>query len=353
MISKNLNLLIVALLAALGSSAMAAEPFSVESWGLSFQEAIKKNDVDQISKLLDFKILEKSAISCTDCETKEKLEKARDLFKKKQWSESLRLYNQIPKGTDYWFQAVEEKGWNYFQQNDSEKALAQSKTLLSPQFAEVVQTEAYFLQSLSQLKICDYKGVFATHSMFKEKQKSRILDIQKLADSGMNEAFAKVINNINRFPLQARDLSDSFLHLPNLYYKDIELQSQLLRFKLTEKALNSLKSQSNASIKVQNLLGKINQESFAKMKTRMATLAHQEADENRKIIQKLNLIEVEAIQRIHTDLALNKDLYSKGQFKDVQDDQLVFMDDGHPWIDELDKFEVAAKACPQNIRRKM
>ncbi|MDG0817515.1 hypothetical protein [Bdellovibrio svalbardensis] len=346
--------ILITCLMAVATSALADEQgFSVEAWGQSFKSAVKAKNSQEMLNLLDMKVLEKSALTCVDCSTKEKLQTARKLFAKKQFDQSLELYNQIPKGTDYWFQAVEEKGWNYFRQNDSEKALAQSKTLLSPQFSEVVGTEAYFLQSLTQLKICDYKGIFATHEMFKEKQKGRVVDVQKLASTGMNEAFAKVVAKADLFPLVAKDLGDSFLHLPVLYYKDLELQGQLLKFKVSQKALEVLKAEDGGMLKLQATLDKMNQDSFKKMKARLATLAEDETKENSKIVQKLNLIEVEAIQRIHTDLSLSKDLYSKGKFKDTQEDQLVFMDDGRPWIDELDKFEVSAKACPQGIRRKM
>lgn len=65
-------------------------------------------------------------------------------------------------------------------------------------------------------------------------------------------------------------------------------------------------------------------------------------------------MEVEVIQRIHHDLDISDKLYSKeSQFKDVNSDKLVFMDDGRPWIDELDKYEVKTKSCDKNIRRKM
>lgn len=344
--------IIVTCLMAVASSAFAAdERFTVEGWGQSFKDALKKDDSRAMIALLDMKELEKKALA-EDSATKTKLEKARELFAKKQFDEALVLYNQIPKGHDYWFQAVEERGWTYFRKNDSENAMAQTKTLLSPQFGEVVNSEAYFLQSLTQLKICDYKGVFETTQIFKEKQKKRIVDVQNLANTGNSEALDKVIANAGKFPLQVLDLGDSFLHLPVLYYKDLTFQSQLLRYKVSQKALETLKAQDGMT-KLQSTLEKMNQESLAKLKSRMMVLAQQETAENKKIIQKLNLIEVEAIQRIHTDLSLSDEVYSKGKFKKTDEDQLVFMDDGRPWIDELDKFEVSAKACPQNIRRKM
>lgn len=326
---------------------------NINDWSQSFRTAVKKNDKQELARLLDFKALEKQALISADLINKDRIEKARDLFAAKKFDEAIELYSQIPRGSDYWFQAVEEKGWSFYRKNQTEKAIAQSRTLLSPPFSEVVNSESYFLQSLSLLKICDYKSVFATHQLFKEKQKNRISEIQKLSETGYNDTVKDLMEKAEQFPLTGKDLAATLLHLPVLYFKDLNLQANLLKYKLSAKALEILISESSNLQSLPKALEKLNQDSLEKFKKRMAVLASEESTANKKIVQKLNLIEVEAIQRIHTDLSINKDLYSKGKFKDAKEDDLVFMDDGLPWIDELDKFEVAAKACPQNLRRKM
>ncbi len=351
---KNLlstHILFTALLAA--GPVKAAERFSVDTWGKSFESSLTAKDSKAPLKLLDFKALEKKAIpNCVDCDSKETLKKARAAFDKGQYDKSVELYNQIPKGSDYWFQAVEERGWAYYRQNEAEKALAQTKTLVSPQFGEVVNSEAYYLRSLTQLKICDYKGVFETTQSFKERQRERVLAVQALSEEGFNDAFIGALKKVRSFPLQASDVGQSLTALPVLYYKDIQLQEQMLRFKVSQKALEILRER-GVQKALQAQLDKINQDSFQGMKARLIRLAKEETEANGKIIQKLNLVEVEAIQRIHTDTNLDAKLYSEGKFKKAGSDQLIFMDDGRPWIDELDKYAVAAKACPSNIRRKM
>lgn len=355
MITGNLflkNILMMALVST-ASVAGAADRLSIKDWGKSFEAALESKSSADALKLLDFKSLEKTALpKCVECDSKDTMKKARQQFAKGNFSESLNLYNQVQKGSDYWFQAIEEKGWAYFRQNDSEKALAQTKTLVSPQFGEVVNSEAYFLRSLTQLRICDYKGVFETHEIFKERQKARILEVQNLAKTGMNSAFSKTLTKVTSFPVKASDIAESLLDLPVLYYKDLDLQSQMLRFKVAEKALAILQNRGTHPT-LQTQVSKIQQESLTQMKSRMKKLAQEETDANFRIVQKLNLIEVEAIHRIHTDMQLSEELYSKGDFKKAGEDQLVFLDDGRPWIDELDKYDVAAKSCSQNIRRKM
>lgn len=340
------NLLLQALLV-VSTTAQAAERFSVKDWNESFARAVQKNDRVQIEKLTNIQQIEDQAIGlCVDCKNKNQMRKARNLFAKGEYAEAEKIYNTIPKGTDLWLEAVEERGWTHFRRDNFEKALAQTKTLLSPQFVAAVNSEAFFLQSLAQLKICNYEGILETHKAFKEKQRSRILAIQELSKVGVNDALKKAIAEMDKFPLSYEDLGEVLTNLPLLFYRDLEIQKQFLRLKVAQSGLtvNSSYNKTFSKMKI---------ESSEKLKKRLQVLANQENRENSKIIQKLNLIEVEAIQRIHTDLKLSQENYTPGKFKKTNEDQLIFMDDGQPWIDELDKYDVAAKACNKNIRRKM
>lgn len=344
---KSVILAFVITLCGFPAPVLAAERVSVSEWVESWVQSLQK------SKSLSFETtsLEKKALqSCSDCENKDTLKKARDLFAQGKFDEALAAYEQIPRGNTYWLSAVEEKGWAHFRKENFEKALAQTKTLLAPQFAEISNSEAFLLQSLTQLRICDYKGVFETHKTFKEKQKARILEVQNLAQTGWNDSLTAVLKKVDQFPLTLDDMGASVQRLPLLIYKDREFQRQALRFKATEKAIALVDANNKRLV---NTLENLNTKAFHALKNRVQQLAQDETNENFKVIQKLNLVEVEAIQRIHTDLNLSEELYRKTKFQEVGDDKLVFMDDGRPWIDELDKFEVAAKTCAQGIRRKM
>ncbi|HEY8269519.1 MAG TPA: hypothetical protein VIG33_01415 [Pseudobdellovibrionaceae bacterium] len=302
---------------------------------------------------LDFEKLDKKILgACEDCENKSKMQTARKLFAKGQYDEARALYAQVSKGSAYWLEAVEEKAWTYFRQNELESAMAQAKTLLAPQFENYVGSESYFMQSLAQLKSCNYKGVFETNRLFKEKQKTHLAEIQALSKTGMNEALKNVMNETDKFPMRFTDVGENASHLPHLFFKDIEFQRQLMRYKLSEQALAALKAEDRASA-LQSTLEKVKSASASQLQNRIKELAVQETNDNFKIVQKLNLVEIEAIQRLHADLDLDKSLFKKGPFANTNSDQLVFVDDGRPWIDELDKYEVRTKTCPQNLRRKM
>lgn len=333
---------------AIPAYSQSVQRLSTAEWAAKWYSAVQKNGKQGSS--FDTADLEKKTLSlCSDCERKKFLTTARMLFTKGQFDQAISSYNEIPKGNVYWLNAVEEKGWAFFRKENYEKALAQTKTLLAPQFAEISNSEAFLLQSLTQLKMCDYKSVFETHTIFKEKQKNRIMAVQKLAQTGWNEALTKFLKKADKFPLTLDDMGDSVQQLPLLVFKDVEFQKQALRFKASENAIALARD--NTALK--NSLETANTNSFLALKKRVQRLAEIETETNFKIIQKLNLVEVEAIQRVHTDLSLTDELYQKNNFQKVSDDQLVFMDDGRPWIDELDKFEVASKACVKGIRRKM
>ncbi len=339
------------ILAFSASHAVAAERFSTGDWQKSFHTALQKNDTAKALQLIDFKTLEATAIpACVDCESKKNMAKARELFAQGKYTAALELYNAIPKTSDLWLQAVEERGWAQFRQDNFEKSIAQAKTLLSPQFSGITDTEAYLLQSLSQLRICDYAGVLETDRKYKESQRTRLVEMQALASSGMNANVQKAIDKVEQFPLQYADFGDTLPHLPMLFYRDTEMQKQLLRHKVAQAALASLADGQMLSLRSQ-LVG-VQEESFGKIKARMQVLAQQDLDKAAIVLQKINLVEIETIQRVHADLEA-KDLYKKNQFQAVNSDQLVFKDDGRPWIDELDKYEVAAKVCSKGIRRKM
>lgn len=337
------------------AGARAEDRLSAQKWADDFAASLKSKNSAQTLQLIDFEKLDKKILTvCDDCANKEKMASARKLYADGKYADARELYSQISKGSPYWLQAVEEKAWTYFRENQLEESLSQTKTLLSPQFASFVGSEAYFLQSLSQLKACNYKEVFETNKMFKDKQKNRLVEIQNLSKTGMNDAFQKVIASTESFPMRFSDVGDTANRLPALFYKDIELQRQLMRYKLADKALSVLQSEfAGTSQKLQATFEKNKASSFAQLQNRMKQLAEDETNDNFKIVQKLNLVEVEAIQRLHADVEMDKKLFKKGDFNKTNAEKLVFVDDGRPWIDELDKYEVRTKSCPQNIRRKM
>ncbi len=351
-ISKNLAFIIAF---SAGLSSFAADRFSVKTWEENFAAALQSKNAAVIANSAQLETLEKSVIKdCTDCENKQQMKRARGLFAKGRYEEARLSYNSVSKASDYWLEAVEEIGWTYFRQNRFDDVLSQTKTLMSPPFNQYVHSEVYLLQALSHLKSCDYKDLFVTNTLFKENMKSRLLAIQKLSESGMSESVQQVIAKASSFPMKLGDVGPQAMDLPYLFYKDAGLQRELLKYKVSEAALSALnKNKVSTAPEIKRKFEATKHLAAQNFKKRMRTLATQENEENFKIVQKLNLVEIEAIQRLHFDVDLDQKIFKKDRFKETNADQLVFIDDGRPWFDELDKYEVRSKFCPQNIRRKM
>lgn len=338
-------------------SAQAADGFSLSKWKEAFSEAVRKKQTSQLASLSRLNTIESKAVpNCVQCSTKLKMRQARELFDQNQLDAASRLYYQIPKGSDLWLEAVEERAWVHFRKDEYEKAIAQTKTLLSPQFVGAVGSEAYFLQSLSKLRICDYSGVLETHQLFKQRQRQRIVDMTTLAQTGTNSALQALLKKDLQFPLQFEEIGDAVTQLPLLFYRDKKIQINLVRLKVAQAALAILPETSfqelNSQLSASYWL-KIQKESSKALFERLKYLAKDELESHSKMIKKLNLIEVEVIQRIHTDQKLSQKDFKESDFRNVSDDELIFMDDGQPWIDELDKYDVVAKSCQKGIRRKM
>jgi hypothetical protein len=336
----------------------AASSLSVSSWEQNLKSSLEAGK--DITPFFDLKKIEKQTLTPVETADRKNMLEARRLYAAGKFDEALAKYNLIPKGSDYWLEAVEEKGWAYHVKNDFAKSLAQTKTLLSEPLVQIVGSEPFFLQSLSNLKICDYKNVFETDQEYKDTQKKRVAAIEQLAQTGDSPELANVINKAESFPLTFDEMGAETKTLPRLFFRDREVQKQLIQIKLTSRGVDILQARRESGAKnaasltnIAALLQKSNAVAVKAFKARMQALAKIEDKQNRLMLQKLGLIEVETIERMHADQDLDRKSFSKGAFSKVTDDQLVFPDDGNPWMDELDKYEVSANACPRHIRRKM
>lgn len=339
---------------------IAAAEVTVSSWAKDLEAKLEGRDVNAVLKVLETSDLN-SAVSRREVTPARKaLLDARRLFSKGQYKAALKQYDRVPKGQDEWLEAVEEKGWAYLRLGQTDRALAQTKTLLSPTFRGIVGTEPFFLQSLTQLKVCDYVSILETHKLLKDSQRERLAALQALAESGESKDLAAVVARADRFPLKLSDLGENAAMLPRLFHRDLRAQSAILRLKLSQAGVPVLRESAASNTRFRTLamkqiqrLQRAEAQARRDLRERVKALAARETEQNFELLQKINVIEVETIQRVHIDQELDKNLYSKGEFTEAGTDQLVFVDDGHPWIDELDKFQVKLNACPGKVRRKM
>lgn len=303
----------------LGFTPSYAKSIAEKNWQKAL--TISQSQKDQSAKLILDKLI-KTQHSPIDLD-RLYLTRARWYYQNNKFKEAVDDYSKVTKGTDYWIQALEERAWAHLRLNDTNQALAQLKTLLNDLLAPQVGPEAYLLSSLIKLKICDYPGVLKEIKYFKERYKDRSTEIQSLARGQATKHANKVMEMIEQGSLDWTQLKRDVQYLPLLFHRDKEL-TQLANV-----------AKSKGAISKQNIKSKV--------QSRLKTLAERDLKEINRVLNKLHLVEVEAIQRIFVAEDAPE---GNAQFSKKPDGEtLNFPYNGEVWLDELDNYQVATKSC--------
>lgn len=105
-------------------------------------------------------------------EDKVEMQLARVLFQKNQLNEAIDSYSMIPKSSEFWLDAIEERAWAYLRLGNYDKARSDITTLLAPTFKDYASAEVYVLAAITNLKICDYPRILEDGRKFKERHLS-------------------------------------------------------------------------------------------------------------------------------------------------------------------------------------
>jgi len=265
-------------------------------------------------------ILSFSRLAVAEDSDKATLSKARDLFEKKQFNEAILEYNKIPKSSDRWLLAIEEKAWAYMHLEQYDKAWAEARTLTSPALTGLTTTEPFLLRALTELKMCDYLAVFQTLKDFKQLKRMQIEAIQQLAKNGRNAVSHATLEKWMQKPEDWKAIGPFLPQMPQLFFHD--------EIMLRAAAAKNMPA----------------------MERRLQELAKTDNNENYRILQKLNLVEVESIQRVHME---SKFTGTQGGVKPSKDD-LVFDDNKNDvWVDELNSYQAKVSLCQKKSGRTM
>lgn len=240
---------------------------------------------------------------------------ARQLFEKKKFAEAIQLYETVDSGSDYWAESLEERAWAHLQLKEHDRSLGLLKTLMAPPLKNEIGPEPYLQAALIQLHLCSYQELFKTLKRFKEDIRPRHEALSELAKTGSTPAFELAMERAKSSGRFDRTIAGPEVSvLPRLFYRDAVLESSLKK---------------NLSLK-----------------PRIKVLAAREVKEIDTNLRRLHLIEVEAVQRMHSQMHL-ADVKKSGPGIERDANTLVFPDDENEvWLDELDKYRVNAKGCP-------
>lgn len=236
------------------------------------------------------------------------LNKARSLYAKNKLKDAIAVYDKIPKSSDYWVEAIEEKAWAYTRMQDYEKALAQLKSILNPVFLPYVGPESIMLASFIDLKICNYKGVFDKIKLFKNEMLPRVEALEALTKDPSAPVALSLTSKMSQGNVTGGMLGRDLTKLPRYSYRD-----KLL----------------------------------LKSPKRMSLLAKNDLEEISKNLKKMKILEIEVIQRSY---AYDKSLTDKDlDFESAPKDALEFPTSDKPnqevWLDEIGNYEVKTQKC--------
>jgi len=87
---------------------------------------------------------------------------------------ALDAYGKVRAGSPSWLEALQERAVVMLRQGRPEDALATLKTVVSPLYEDQIRSEAFFLMAFAQMRICDYKSVFTTLELFKDRYREKV-----------------------------------------------------------------------------------------------------------------------------------------------------------------------------------
>lgn len=236
------------------------------------------------------------------------INQARKLYALNKLDEAIQIYNQIPKTSEFWVEATEEKAWAYVRKNDFGQALAELKSILNPVFLPFVGPEAIMLAAFIDLKTCNYKGVFEKIALYKQQMIPRVEALEAIVNQPNSEVVNKWVTKMKQGEVKANDLGQDITKLPRFFYRDT------LALKNTSRA---------------------------------KSLAKKDLEDISKNLKKMKIIEVEVVQRSYAfDNSLTKD---KLKFSKIdRNNQMTFpydKDSKEVWLDEIGSYQVKTQTC--------
>ncbi len=105
--------------------------------------------------------------------------KGRILFNRGLYEQALKQYKKIPKDSELWLSAVEERAWTKYHLGQKNEVIADSHTLMSPLFNQSVGPEAFYLSAYIAHQVCDFTRVFKVIETFKKVSRQKIKTLEQ------------------------------------------------------------------------------------------------------------------------------------------------------------------------------
>jgi hypothetical protein len=284
---------------------------------------------------------------------------ARLLFQNGYFDAAMKYYEKVPKKSEYWTEAQEEMAWAYIRKGEPQNTLAISQSLTLPVVAAQNGPEAFFLRSLAQLKICDYKGVSESLSQFPKLFKGRTESLENLSKAGRSPSADRALAKMKNQQIKIQSLQQDALELPRFMTRDhrlyhlIRVQNQLQSDSknaeiLYSKPLALTGLQAYFELLKQDLSQRAHSAEAA-THARVRDLASAEVAETKEILRKMHIVEAELIQQVSLAERVAKQTKGlnipekRGSTGAKGTDVLKFKAENEIWFDEISNYKVDVK----------
>ncbi len=287
-------------------------------------------------------------------EDKIEIQLARVLFQRNKLNEAIDSYSLIPKTSEFWLDAIEERAWAHLRLGNYDSARADITTLLAPTFKDYASAEVYVLAAITNLKICDYPQILEDGKKFKERHVTRIREMESLAEKGVNTHISAILTRMDQTGADLAAAAGKLSSLPRMalrsqdFTQAVNTRARLLKEAGEAKALIQRLSVMGGNASLDQLVEWAHREAqqlrTASLRA-IKSLAKEEVKEYRVMINKMKLAEVEVIHRFNVDDTLR---LKRGKLEKMSHgkDTLVFPYTEEIWVDELDNYQARVKDCP-------
>lgn len=327
---------------------------AVIDWNLAIAYALK-DQADKSAKIVSSLLKAKNNPISTELLN---ISAARMLYQNGYFEASQKYYDKVPKSSEDYLEAQEEKAWGYLRRGQPQNALAVTQSLANPVLAGQVGPESWFLRALSQLKVCDYPGTLETLQQFPKLYKDRTLALDALAKDANTQDVDKAFAKMKVQKLTRADILKEFKNLPRNISRDEKLRYLLSQQAVLEKEADAAEAIFAKSLKLTGLQGQFdilhnralerNSSAKSEARLRVQELAKDEVEETRKILNKMHIVETEVIQQVNSAKRLVKHLGGVPEIKlgttgSQAQDTLKFPFEKEFWFDEITNYKVDIK----------
>lgn len=289
---------------------------------------------------------------------------ARLLFQNGYLDAAAQYYRKVPKSSDEWIDAQEELAWTEMRKARPQNVLAIAKTLTQPVLNGQTGPEAHFLQALAQLKVCDYPGVVASLTTFRDRFRARAARLLQIKENAVTAEVDRYIERASAAtPLRLVDLKGDVHHLPRLITRDHVVRDLVAAGRAMEiegraaealflRAMGYEALQPGMASHITAAKGRIETRVRAARDAVYAAikvLAEEELQEISGQLQKLHIVEAEVLQQISVAekriaaTRTDKPSERKGTTGSQSRDAIWFPAETEVWFDELANFKIDIK----------